>query len=73
MQHVQGTGTTTQPQDEYKLSWLGNDPPHFVCVVHSTNTQHDWADTLVIPTAPHDDDKSTTPTVCTSGRVVGGD
>jgi hypothetical protein len=64
---------TMWPQDEYELSWLGNDPPHFIHIVHSTNTQHNQADTLAIPAMPHDNDESTTPTVHTSGGVVGGD
>jgi Chromo (CHRromatin Organisation MOdifier) domain len=38
MQHVQGTGTTPWPQDEYKLSWSGNNPPHFIHVISNGNT-----------------------------------
>jgi hypothetical protein len=68
-QHVQGT--TPRPQDEYELSWMGNDPPHFVRVVHA-DASLSRPDTLTIPPATHDDDESTTPIVRTSGRVEGG-
>jgi Chromo (CHRromatin Organisation MOdifier) domain len=71
-QHVQGTGTTPWPQDEYELSWTGNDPPHFVRVVHA-DASISRPDTLTIPPATHDDNKSTTPVVCTSGGTAGGD
>jgi hypothetical protein len=73
MQHVQGTGTTPQPQDEYELSWMGMDPPNFVCVVCSTDTHLSRPNTLAIPPATHDNDESTTPVVCTSGGAAGGD
>jgi Chromo (CHRromatin Organisation MOdifier) domain len=69
-QHVQGTGTTPQPQDEYELDWSGNDPPHFVRVVHA-NAHLSWPNALTIPPMTHDDDESTTPVVRTSGRVEG--
>jgi hypothetical protein len=72
-QHVQGTGTTLQPQDEYELSWMGNNPLHFVHIICSPDTHLSQADTLAIPTVTHDDDKSTTPTIRTSGGAVGGD
>jgi hypothetical protein len=73
MQHVQGTGMTPQPQDEYKLSWLGNDPPHFICIISYGNTPLSQTNTLAIPTQVHNDDKSAMPTVHTSGRAAGGD
>jgi hypothetical protein len=72
-QHVQRTGTTLQPQDKYKLSWSGNNPPHFICIVSNGDTPLSWANTLAIPTAVHDDDESTMPTVRTSGKATGGD
>jgi hypothetical protein len=72
MQHVQRTGTTPQPQDKYELSWSGNDPPHFVHVVHA-DAPLSRPNTLTIPTVPHDDDKSTTPVVRSSGGTAGGD
>jgi hypothetical protein len=70
MQHVQGTGTTPWPTDEYELNWSGNDPPHFVHVVHA-DTHLSQPDALTIPPMTHDDDKSTTPIVRTSGRAEG--
>jgi hypothetical protein len=73
MQHVQGTGTTLQPQDKYELSWLGNDPPHFVRVVHHANASLSQPDTLTIPPTTHDNNESTMPVVRTSGRTEGGD
>jgi hypothetical protein len=73
MQHVQRTGMTLWPQDKYKLSWMGNDPLHFVRVISSGDTPLSWTNTLVIPTAAHDNDKSTMPTVCTGGGATGGD
>jgi hypothetical protein len=63
---------TLWPQDEYKLSWSGNDPPHFVCIVHA-DTSLGRPDALMIPPTTHDDDESTTPIVRTSGRAEGGD
>jgi hypothetical protein len=72
-QHVQGTGTTLWPQDEYELSWEGNDPPHFVHVISHGDTPLSWTNALAIPAAMHDDDESAMPTVCTSGRVMRGD
>jgi Chromo (CHRromatin Organisation MOdifier) domain len=73
MQHVQGTGTTPWPQDEYELDWSGNDPPHFVHVVHHTDAHLRGPDALTIPPTMHDDDESTTPVVRTSGGAAGGD
>jgi hypothetical protein len=73
MQHVQRTGTTPQPQDKYELSWLGNNPPHFVHVISNGNTPLSWTNALAIPAASNDDDKSTMPTVHTSGGTTGGD
>jgi hypothetical protein len=73
MQHVQGTGTTLWPQDEYELSWSGMDPPHFIRVVHRTDANLGRPDALTISPTTHDDDESTTPVVRTSGRVEGGD
>jgi hypothetical protein len=72
-QHVQRTGTTLQPQSEYKLDWLGNDPLHFVCVVRPDDTHLSQANTLMIPITMHDNNELAMPTVYTSGRVVGGD
>jgi hypothetical protein len=72
-QHVQRTGTTSRPQDEYELSWTGMDPPNFVRIVCSANTHLSWPNTLTIPPTTHDDDESTTPVVCTSGGAAGGD
>jgi hypothetical protein len=71
-QHVQRTGTTPQPEDEYELCWSGNDPPHFVRVVTSTDAPLSRPDTLALPPAVHDNDKSAMPTVRTSGRAMGG-
>jgi Chromo (CHRromatin Organisation MOdifier) domain len=73
MQHVQRTGTTPQPEDEYELSWSGNDPPHFICVVTRADTALSWPDTLAVPTVTHNDNKSTMPTIRTSGGATGGD
>jgi Chromo (CHRromatin Organisation MOdifier) domain len=73
MQHVQRTGMTLWPQDEYKLSWEGNDPPHFIRVVSHGNTPLSQTNALVIPAPMHDDDKSTMPTVRTGGGTTGGD
>jgi Chromo (CHRromatin Organisation MOdifier) domain len=70
-QHVQRTGTTPWPPDEYKLSWSGNDPPHFVCIVHA-NTGLSRPDALTIPPPTHDDDESTMPVVRTSGGTERG-
>jgi hypothetical protein len=64
---------TLWPQDEYELSWLGNDPLHFIHVVSNGNTPLSRTNTLVIPVTAHDDDESTTPTVHTSGGAMGGD
>jgi Chromo (CHRromatin Organisation MOdifier) domain len=72
-QHVQRTGTTPWPQDKYELNWLGNDPLHFVRIIHHADTPLSRPDALVIPPTMHDDDESTTPVVRTSGRTVGGD
>jgi Chromo (CHRromatin Organisation MOdifier) domain len=72
-QHVQGTGTTPWPQDEYELSWLGKDPPHFICIIRHANAPLSWPDTLMIPPATHDDNESTMPIVRASGRTEGGD
>jgi Chromo (CHRromatin Organisation MOdifier) domain len=72
-QHVQRTGTTPWPQDEYELSWMGNDPPHFICIVCNADAPLSGTNALAIPTATHDDDESTMPTVYTSGRAMGGD
>jgi Chromo (CHRromatin Organisation MOdifier) domain len=71
-QHVQRTGTTPRPQDEYELSWTGNDPLHFICVVH-TDASISRPDALTIPPTMHDDDESTTPIVRTSGGTAGRD
>jgi Chromo (CHRromatin Organisation MOdifier) domain len=71
-QHVQGTGTTLRPQDEYELSWTGMDPPNFVHVVR-TDAHLSRPNTLTIPPTTNDNDESTTPIVHTSGRAVGGD
>jgi Chromo (CHRromatin Organisation MOdifier) domain len=73
MQHVQRTGTTLRPQDEYELDWLGNDPPHFVHVIHHTDAPLRRPNALTIPPMTHDDDESTTPIVRTSGGTEGGD
>jgi Chromo (CHRromatin Organisation MOdifier) domain len=73
MQHVQGTGTTPRPQDEYELSWSGNDPPHFVCVVHHADTPLSGPDALTIPPTMYDNDELTTPIVRTGGGTEGGD
>jgi hypothetical protein len=64
---------TPRPQDEYELDWSGNDPPHFVCVVHHANAHLHGPDALTIPPMTHDDDKSTTPVVRTGGGAAGGD
>jgi hypothetical protein len=72
LQHVQGAGTTPWPQDEYELDWLGNDPPHFICIIHHADSPLSWPNTLAIPPVTHDNDKSATPTVCTSGGATGG-
>jgi hypothetical protein len=71
-QHVQGTGTTPRPQDEYELSWTGNDPPHFVHIVHADPTLSQ-PKTLAIPATTYDNDESTTPVVRPSGGTTGGD
>jgi Chromo (CHRromatin Organisation MOdifier) domain len=71
-QHVQRTGMTPWPQDEYELSWSGNNPLHFVHVVHA-DAPLSRPDALTIPTATHDDDKSTTPVVRSGGGTAGGD
>jgi hypothetical protein len=70
-QHVQRTGTTLGPQDEYELSWTGNNPPHFICVIHA-DAYLGRPDTLTIPPTTHDDDESTTPVVRTGGGTEGG-
>jgi Chromo (CHRromatin Organisation MOdifier) domain len=70
-QHVLRTGTTPWPQDEYKLSWTGNNPPHFIRVVHA-DAGLSRPDALTIPPPTHDDDESTTPVVRTSGGAMGG-
>jgi Chromo (CHRromatin Organisation MOdifier) domain len=72
-QHVQRTGTTPRPEDEYELSWSGNDPLHFIHVVTRTNTSLSRPDALEVPPAMHDDDESTTPTIRTGGGTTGGD
>jgi Chromo (CHRromatin Organisation MOdifier) domain len=72
-QHVQGTGTTPQPQDKYELSWLGNDPLHFIHVVHHADACLSQPNALTIPPTMHDDNESTMPVVRTSGRAEGGD
>jgi hypothetical protein len=72
-QHIQGTGTTPWPQDEYKLSWSGNDPPHFIHIISHGDTPLSWTNALAIPAQAHDDDESAMPTVCTSGGAAGGD
>jgi hypothetical protein len=72
MQHVQGTGTTLWPQDKYKLSWSGNDPPHFVHIIHA-NPPLSQPNALTIPPTPHDNNESTMPVVHSSGRTMGGD
>jgi Chromo (CHRromatin Organisation MOdifier) domain len=72
-QHVQRTGTTPWPQDEYKLSWSGNDPPHFVHVIHHADAPLSRPNALTIPPTTHDDNESTTPVVHTSGGAEGGD
>jgi Chromo (CHRromatin Organisation MOdifier) domain len=72
MQHVQRTGTTPWPQDEYELSWSGNDPPHFIHVIHHADAGLGRPDALMIPPTMHDDDESTTPVVRTSGGAEGG-
>jgi hypothetical protein len=71
MQHVQGTGMTSRPTDEYELNWLGNDPPHFIRIVHA-DAHLSRPDTLVIPPTTHDDNESATPVVRTSGGAEGG-
>jgi hypothetical protein len=71
MQHVQRTGTTLWPQDEYKLSWTENDPLHFVRVVHA-DAPLSGPDALTIPPTTYDDDKSTMPVVRAGGRTAGG-
>jgi hypothetical protein len=63
---------TPWPQDEYELSWSGNDPPHFMHVVH-TDPPLSWPDALTIPPTMHDDDESATPIVRASGGTTGGD
>jgi hypothetical protein len=62
---------TPQPQDEYELSWSGNDPPHFICVVHA-DAGLSRPDALTIPPPTHDDDESAMPIVRTSGGAEGG-
>jgi hypothetical protein len=64
---------TPQPQDEYELSWSGNDPRHFVHVIHHTDTPLSGPDALTIPPMTHADNESAMPVVHTSGGVVGGD
>jgi hypothetical protein len=73
MQHVQRAGTTPWPKDKYELSWEGNNPSHFVCIVSNGDTPLSWTNTLAIPTVANDNDKSAMPTVCTSSRAMGGD
>jgi hypothetical protein len=70
-QHVQRTGTTPRPQDKYELSWSGNDPLHYVHVIHA-DADLSRPDALMIPPPAHDDDESTTPIVRTSGGAEGG-
>jgi hypothetical protein len=64
---------TPRPQDEYELSWEGNNPLHFVHIVSHGDTPLSWTNTLAIPTLLHDDNKLTMPTVYTSGGTTGGD
>jgi Chromo (CHRromatin Organisation MOdifier) domain len=71
-QHVQGTGTTPRPQDEYELSWTGNDPPHFVRIIYA-DAHLNRPNALAIPPTTYDDDESATPVVRAGGRVEGGD
>jgi hypothetical protein len=63
---------TPRPQDEYELSWTGNDPLHFIRIIYA-NTSLSGPNALTIPPVMHDDDESTTPVVCTSGGTEGGD
>jgi hypothetical protein len=72
-QHVQGTGTTPWPQDKYELNWLGNDPPHFIHIVHHADASLGWPNALMIPPVTHDNDESTMPIVRPSGGTTGGD
>jgi Chromo (CHRromatin Organisation MOdifier) domain len=72
-QHVQGTGMTPRPKNEYELSWMGNNPPHFVHIISHTNATLSRPNALTIPPAMHDDDESATPIVRTSGRAARGD
>jgi hypothetical protein len=58
---------TLWPQDKYELSWSGNDPPHFVRIIHA-NTPLGRPDTLAIPPMMYDDDESAMPIVHASGR-----
>jgi hypothetical protein len=62
---------TPQPTDEYELNWLGNDPPHFVHIIHA-DAHLSRPDALMIPPTTHDDDESTTPIVRTSSGAEGG-
>jgi Chromo (CHRromatin Organisation MOdifier) domain len=71
-QSVQGTGTTPRPQDEYKLSWTGMDPPNFVRIVRSANTHLSRPNTLMIPATTNDDDESATPVVRPGSGATGG-
>jgi hypothetical protein len=63
---------TPQPQDEYELSWLGNNPPHFIRIIHHADACFSRPNALTIPPMMHDNDESTTPVVCPSGRAEGG-
>jgi hypothetical protein len=63
---------TPQPQDKYELSWLGNDPPHFVHIIHADAPLH-GPNALMIPPTTYDNDESAMPIVCASGRTEGGD
>jgi hypothetical protein len=64
---------TPWPQDEYELSWLGNDPPHFVHIVHHADAPLSQPNALTIPPLMHDNDESTTPIVHSSGGAASGD
>jgi hypothetical protein len=52
---------------------MGNNPLHFVHIIHHADAPLSRPDALTIPPMMHDDNKSTTPIVRPSGRTVGGD
>jgi hypothetical protein len=51
---------------------MGNDPPHFVRIIHHADACLSWPDALMISLMMHDDNELTTPVVHTSGGAEGG-